>query len=120
MFAAAEKVRGHQFFNIIRLYRSVGDTLAVHDHLNQRLEPARTPGTVPYQLDVFKRRNFFSDLIGAQRNGSRLPWHVDSDFAGHRAAPESLSKSSSFSLLTRPCTLSSISTAGEHAQLPRQ
>ena len=105
--------------HISGLHRAKPDAARLGLNLDQRFQPDHAAGAVADQLhrDVACfgfGHDRCGNLIGANRHGGGVQGHVNL----HALA--SASRVSSFSAVSRPCSLSSTIAAGPEAQRPRQ
>ena len=125
VLTAVEKVRVEQRGDVAGLDIAVRDSCIALLHLDERFEPAGTPGAVAHELDVGAAllrlaRDLECDLVSADGHSRRLAWHENLDTAHDCAALAAASRASNRSRLTRPWVLPFTMTAGAQAQLPRQ
>ena len=121
--AAVQEIRVEQARHVGRLHRAVGHAALRRDHLDQRLQPVQAARAVAQQLHVQPAplrlgRQRGGGGLGAERQRARVARNVDSD--AHATSCAVFSQASKLAGVTRPCSSSSTSSAGEQAQLPRQ
>src|SRR5690606_35706790 len=117
--SAREEPCVEQARDVARRHRSVCVPHAIDDYLDERLEPVEAARAVAHDLDrdaaaLGLGRDGCGDGVGAER--ARRGVGRNEYFACRAHARISSSRSG----VTRPYTVSSTMTVGEHAQLPRQ
>src|SRR6185369_4835846 len=121
--AVVEEVGRKERGNIALGYRPIAAALGTDDDLDERLEPAHAARAVALESHIDAARLRFT------RDGARHALRAEGQRGGitgnvnhraHQSPPRSASSASNCSGETRPNSSSSIITAGEQAQLPRQ
>ena len=125
MIGAIGKPAVEQARDIARCHRAIGNAAPLGCDLDQRLEIEKAPRSGPNDRHVDAAPLGFGGdgprhMVGADRKGRGILRHVTDARHGPRSAARPSISASKRAGLTRPWSCSSIMTAGDRAQLPRQ
>src|SRR5262249_49525836 len=121
--AVVEKVGCKEPGNVALGHGPIAETLGTNDDLDERFEPAHAARAVALESHIDAARLRFTrdrarHALSAEGQRGGITGNVN--HCAHQSPPRSASSASSCAGETRPNSSSSIITAGEQAQLPRQ